>query len=160
MRYFLLIRSRSTNITRVFVIHRVSEERQERPQEGCHCIFTTLCVAGRRNRIIIPLLIKLSCVEGAGRDALLVWHSEQTPRRVIDVGIWCMGRQAASTLLLAAGESDYACTRETETFFPRYDSTDIFTDFKVDSNSRLSNYSRNICKRECIHLSHTYIFLW
>lgn len=44
-----LIRSRSTNITHVFIIHRTpEEEEEERPQEGCHSIFTTLCCGSKK----------------------------------------------------------------------------------------------------------------
>lgn len=128
-----LIRSRSTNITRVHVIYRAGWRRRGRgrdlpAQEGRQWpplhIYDIVSRGGETYyySVINQVFLRRGLSAGSVRCSLLAWHPEQTPRRVIDARIWCMERHAASTSLLVghtvanAREPDYAmraCVRAT-----------------------------------------------
>lgn len=88
--FCMLIRNRSTNITRVHVIRRAGRgEKREGKKEDVtvgarrsvrRCIFTTLCRAAPGERIIIPLLIKFSCRGAACRPVAGIRSSCLAPR--------------------------------------------------------------------------------
>jgi len=99
-----LIRSRSTNITRVHVIYRAGWRRRPPGARRPLHIYDIVSRSGETYyySVINQAFLRRGLSAGSVRCPLLVWHPEQTPRRVIDARIWYMRRHAASTSLLAA----------------------------------------------------------
>lgn len=131
-----LIRNRSTNITRVFVIHRGPEEKEERPQEGCHCIFTTLC-CGAKKPYYYSVINQAFLRRGGLSAEMIFLHSIRSKHRgelsTQEYDAWdvtqrqpCFLQRAHPWLMQASPITRYrACvrtrifphTREIETFF-------------------------------------------